>query len=192
MKAVEAGIDPLKAADALIKAIREVGEGFGRGDLFIPDLVGGAEAMKAAMGVIDEEIRRIGGKKESLGTVVAGTVFGDIHDIGKALVCTLLIADGFEVHDLGVDLPAEEFVKAVREYQPDILAMSALLTTTTPELRKVIEALKNEGLRDKVKIIVGGAPVNQDLANEIGADGYRPTAIKAPELVRTLLGIFEM
>lgn len=191
-RAIEEGIDPLQAADVLSDAIKEVGDGFGRGELFIPDLIGGAEAMKSAMRVLEDEIKISDTKKKSLGTVVAGTVYGDIHDIGKTLVCTLLTAAGFNVHDLGVDVPAEEFVRAVKEYKPDSLAMSALLTTTAPELKKVIEALKKEGLRDKITIIVGGAPINAKFAKDIGADGYSPTAVGAPELARRLLNMKEV
>lgn len=186
-RSIDGGFDPIQAVDVLSEAIREVGDGFGRGELFIPDLIGGAEAMKSAMRILEGEIERRGEKMRSSGTVVAGTVHGDIHDIGKTLVCTLLTAAGFTVHDLGVDVPAEEFVRAVREYRPDILAMSALLTTTAPELKKVIEALKEEKLMGKTKIIVGGAPINREFAKDIGADGYSPTAIGATGLVRRLL-----
>jgi len=187
-KAVEEGVDPIRAADILSEAIKEIGDGFGRGVLFIPDLIGGAEAMKSAMRVLEGEIKRRNVRRENLGTVVAGTVYGDIHDIGKTLVCTLLTAAGFAVYDLGVDVPAEVFVKAVKEYKPDVLAMSALLTTTAPELRKVIDALRSGGLRSRVKVIVGGAPISDGFAREIGADGYSSTAVGATELVLRLLG----
>jgi methanogenic corrinoid protein MtbC1 len=187
-KAVEEGVDPVRAADVLSEAIREIGDGFGRGTLFIPDLIGGAEALKSAMRVLEGEIKQRNVRRENLGTVVAGTVYGDIHDIGKTLVCTLLTAAGFTVHDLGVDVPAEVFVKAVKEYKPDVLAMSALLTTTAPELRKVIDALRRGGLRSSVRVIVGGAPISDGFAREIGADGYSSTAVGATELVLRLLG----
>jgi len=190
-KAIEEDIDPIRAADVLSEAVKEIGDGFGRGVLFIPDLIGGAEAMKSAMRVLEAHMKRSDAQKRSLGTVVAGTVQGDIHDIGKSLVCTLLSTAGFTVHDLGVDVPAEKFVQAVKEYRPDILAMSALLTTSVPELRKVVEALTREGLRGRTKILVGGAPVNESFAREIGADGYSPTAIGATELARKLLGAKE-
>jgi corrinoid protein of di/trimethylamine methyltransferase len=187
-KAVEEGVDPIRAADVLSEAIREIGDGFGRGALFIPDLIGGAEAMKSAMRVLEDELKRRDVRRENLGTVVAGTVYGDIHDIGKTLVCTLLTTAGFAVYDLGVDVSAEAFVKAVERYKPDILAMSALLTTTAPELRKVIDALRSGGLRDRVKVIVGGAPINDRFAKEIGADGYSPTAVGAAKLALWLMG----
>ncbi|MCD6257897.1 corrinoid protein [Candidatus Aerophobetes bacterium] len=187
-RAVEEKLDPLRVLDAMTVAIREVGDAFGRGDLWLPDLVGAADAMQAAMPIIEEEIKRTGAKRESLGTVVAGTVFGDIHSIGKTMVCTLLTAEGFKVHDLGVNIKAEEFLQAIRNYNADILAMSALMTMTAPEQKKVIEQLKKEGLRDKIKIMVGGGAITEEFAKEIGADGYDPTAPGAVKLARKLIG----
>ena len=187
-KAVEAKIDPIKAADALTEAIRQVGDRFGRGELWLPDLVGAADAMQAAMPILEAELKRIDAKRETLGIVVAGTVFGDIHSIGKSMVCTLLIAGGFEVHDLGVNIKAEEFLEAVEKYQADILAMSALLTTTAIEQRKVIDALKAKGIRGKVKVMVGGGAITEEFAKGIGADGYDPTAPGAVELAKRLVG----
>ena len=187
-RAVEEKLDPLKVLNAMTVAIREVGDAFGRGDLWLPDLVGAADALQAAMPIIEEEIKRTGAKRESLGTVVAGTVFGDIHSIGKTMVCTLLTAEGFKVHDLGVNIKAEQFVEAIDKYNADILAMSALMTMTAPEQKKVIEHLKKEGLRDKVKIMVGGGAITEDFAREIGADGYDPTAPGAVKLARKLIG----
>jgi corrinoid protein of di/trimethylamine methyltransferase len=187
-KAVEEKIDPIRILDAMTAAIRQIGDGFGRGELWLPELISAAEAMSSAMPMVEEEIKRTRGKRESLGTVVAGTVYGDIHNIGKTMVCTLLTAEGFVVHDLGVDIKAEEFMEAIRRYKPDILAMSALMTTTIPEQRKVIETLKKEGLRDKIRIMVGGAAVNERFAKEVGADGYDPTALGAVKLARTLVG----
>jgi len=187
-RAVEEKLDPLRVLDAMTVAIREVGDAFGRGDLWLPDLVGAADAMQAAMPIIEEEIKRTGAKRESLGTVVAGTVFGDIHSIGKTMVCTLLTAEGFKVHDLGVNIKAEEFLQAIRNYSADILAMSALMTMTAPEQKKVIEQLKKEGLRDKIKIMVGGGAITEEFAKDIGADGYDPTAPGAVKLARRLIG----
>jgi len=187
-KAVEAKIDPIKAADALTEAIRQVGDRFGRGELWLPDLVGAADAMQAAMPILEEELKRTGVRRETLGIVVAGTVFGDIHSIGKSMVCTLLTAGGFEVHDLGVNIKAEEFLEAVEKYQADVLAMSALLTTTALEQRKVIDALKAKGIREKVKVMVGGGAITAEFAKSIGADGYDPTAPGAVELARRLVG----
>jgi len=187
-KAVGEKVDPLQALDALTEAIRQVGDGFGRGDLWLPDLVGAADAMQAAMPIIEEELKKIGAKREALGIVVAGTVFGDIHSIGKSMVCTLLIAGGFEVHDLGVDIKAEEFLEAIDKYQANILAMSALLTMTAPEQRKVIGLLKERGIRERVRIMVGGGAITQEFADEIGADGYDPTAPGAVNLAKRLVG----
>ena len=186
-KTVEEKIDPIKALDVMTESIRQVGDRFGKGELWLPDLVGAADAMQAAMPIIEEELKRTGMKRETLGSIVAGTVFGDIHNIGKTMVCTLLTAEGFEVHDLGVNIKAEEFVEAIENYKADILAMSALLTMTAPEQRKVIAILKEKGVRDKVKIMVGGGAITQDFAKSIGADGYDPTAPGAVELAKRLV-----
>ena len=137
--------------DALTETIRQIGDRFSKGELWLPDLVRAANAMQSAMPTLEEELRRKGGELKALGTVVVGTVFGDIHSIGKAMVCTLLTAGGFNVHDLGVNVKAEEFVTAVKEYKPDILAMSALLTMTAPEQRKIVETLVIQGMRSKGK-----------------------------------------
>jgi len=187
-KAVEEKIAPLKALDALTEAIREVGDGFGKGELFLPEIVGAADAMKSATPIIEEELKKMGAKRDSVGTVVMGTVFGDIHDIGKSMVCMLLATDGFEVIDLGVNVEAERFIESVRKYKPDILGMSALLTSFVSEQKKIINILKKEGLRDKVKIMVGGGALNEATAENIGADGYDPIAPGALKLARRLVG----
>jgi len=187
-KAVQKKIDPIEALDVMTVAIRQIGDGFGKGELWLPDLVGAAAAMTSAMPIIEEEIKRVGAKRESVGTVVIGTVYGDIHTIGKTMVATLLTADGFAVNDLGINVTAESFVQGIAENKADILAMSALMTTTAPEQRKIIETLKREGLRDKVKIMVGGGAITQDFADSIGADGYDPTAPGAVKLARRLVG----
>jgi methylmalonyl-CoA mutase cobalamin-binding domain/chain len=187
-KAVEEKIAPLKALDALTEAIREVGDGFGKGELFLPEIVGAADAMKSATPIIEEELKKMGAKRDSVGTVVMGTVFGDIHDIGKSMVCMLLATDGFEVIDLGVNVEAERFIESVRKYKPDILGMSALLTSFVSEQKKIINTLKEEGLRDKVKIMVGGGALNEATAENIGADGYDPIAPGAVKLARRLVG----
>jgi corrinoid protein of di/trimethylamine methyltransferase len=187
-KAVDAGINPTETLAAMTNAIREIGDGFSSGDLFLPDLVGGADAMTAAVPIVQAEIQRIGAKAETTGTVVIGTVYGDIHSIGKTMVATLLQAEGFTVHDVGINVTAEQFVEAVRTHKPDLLAMSALMTMTSPEQRKVIDNLKEQGLRDGVKIMVGGGAITQEFADSIGADGYDPTAPGAAKLARTLVG----
>ena len=187
-KAVDAGIKPSEILAAMTDAIRQIGEGFNRGDLFLPDLVGGADAMSAATPIVQEQIQRLGAKTQSTGTVVIGTVYGDIHTIGKTMVATLLQAEGFTVHDIGINVTAEQFVEATRKHKPDILAMSALMTMTAPEQRKVIEILKAQGLRDGVKVMVGGGALTQEFADTIGADGYDPTAPGAARLARRLMG----
>ena len=186
-KAVDEKVDPIEALDTLTVAVRQVGDGFSRGELWLPDLVGAAAAMQAAIPVLEEELRRRRVKRKSLGIVVIGTVFGDIHNIGKDMLSTLLTAGGFEVHDLGINVKAEKFLEAIEEYETDILAMSALLTTTALEQRKVIETLREKGIRDKVKIMVGGGAITQEFADQIGADGYDPTAPGAVELARSLV-----
>jgi len=188
-QAIEDGVDPLIVMDALTDAIKQVGDGFGRGDLFLPDLVGAASAMESAAPVVRKEIEKRGKKQESPGRVVIGTVFGDIHTIGKSMVASLLTAEGLEVYDLGIDVPTEKFVEAVRECDPNILAMSALLTTTAPEATKVVDMLKKEGLRDRLKIMVGGGAITEPFAEDIGADGYAPIAPGAVTLARTWLGL---
>ena len=187
-QAVEQGLDPLSALGAMTEAIRLVGDAFGANQLWLPDLIGASDAMSAATSIVEAEIKRTGAKRESLGTVVIGTVFGDIHSIGETMVAALLAAEGFEVHDLGINTTAEQFVEAVKTYEADILAMSALLTTTAPEQRKVIDTLKKEGLREKLRIMVGGGAITTAFAESIGADGYDPTAPGAAKLARRLVG----
>lgn len=187
-RAIGENIEPLVILDALTVSIREVGDLFGKGELWLPDLVGAASAMQAAMPVIEKKLKDAGVKRQSLGVVVIGTVFGDIHNIGKDMVCTLLTAGGFEVHDLGVNVPAEKFITAINEHGANILAMSALLTTTAPEQRKVIDQLNSSGVRKNIKIIVGGGAITSSFADDIGADGYEPTAPGAVALARRLVG----
>jgi methanogenic corrinoid protein MtbC1 len=180
--------DPLAALNVMTEAIREIGEGFRKGDLYLPDLVGGSSAMLSAMPIIEEEIKRSGKDKGETITVVVGTVYGDIHSIGKTMVSTLLIAGGFTVHDIGVNIKPDEFVNAVKKYNADILAMSALMTMTAPQQKRTIEALVREGLRKKVKVMVGGSAITEEFADSIGADGYDSTAPGAVELAKKLIG----
>jgi len=187
VKAVEEGIDPGKILDVTTEVIRKIGDGFAKGELFLPDLVGAASAMSEAISIVEMEIEKSGKKVEKLGTVVLGTVKGDIHDIGKTMVKTFLVAENFRVIDLGVDVSPEEFIKAIEKYNPEILALSALLTTTIAEQRKIIDTLKDKEIRDKVKVIIGGASTNQEFADEICADGYEATAPRAPRLCKRLL-----
>jgi len=188
-EAIEAGTDPMEAAAALTDEIRQFEDAFGKGDLFLPDLVCASEVLKKAFPVINDAIEKKGQKQASLGKVVIGTVFGDIHSIGKGMVATLLYAAGFKVIDLGINVKGEDFLKAVKEENADVLAMSALLTTTAMEQKKVIQGLKDAGLRDKVKVIVGGSPINQEFADSIGADDYGATAPEGVKVVKRLLGL---
>jgi corrinoid protein of di/trimethylamine methyltransferase len=187
-KALAGGVKPLEIVDGGLSAgLRSVGERFGRGEMFIPDMMMAVEAMKEGMKVVQPELDRMKTSVKSLGTVVIGTVFGDIHDIGKSIVATMLEMNGYRVVDLGVNVPAVSFVQKVREVRPEVLGLSALLATTMREQKGVIEAVKKEGLRDRVKIIVGGAPVSEHWAREIGADGYGANAEMAVQLVRKLV-----
>lgn len=187
-KAAEKKVDPVKTLEVVTETLRAVGEGFGKGELWLPDLIGAADATQAAIPIIDAEIKKTGAKRKSAGKVVLGTVAGDIHDIGKAMVASLLRADGFEVIDLGINVPDTEFAEAVRKHEPDILAMSALLTITSFQMISVIATLTEKGLRDKVKIMVGGGAITQEFANQIGADGYEVSAPKAVPLAKKLVG----
>lgn len=184
---VDEGLDPVTALDVISEAMQVVGEGYQSGELWLPDLVGAANVSQKALPILEEEIKKRGQKTKSLGTVVIGTVSGDIHTIGKSMVGVLLVAAGFRVIDVGADVPTETFVAAVRENDADILALSALLTTTAPEQGKTIEALKEAGLRNRVKIMVGGGAITQRFADNIGADGYGATAPGAVELAKSLL-----
>ncbi len=189
-EAVQQGVPPLEAINrGYVPGMDTVGEGFHSGELFLPDLVLAAEAMKAAVAVLEPEMARLGAGREVPGKVVIGTVQGDIHDIGKTLVATMLSTAGFEVYDLGVSVPVQSFVDKARETGADIVAMSALLTTTMVKQREVIQALEAAGLRPGVKVMVGGAPVTRRWAEQIGADGFSEDAIGAVALAKQLLDL---
>jgi corrinoid protein of di/trimethylamine methyltransferase len=190
-KALDGGHSPQELIDALTAALKEVGEKFEKGEFFLAELVTAGEAAKT---VISEYLRPLLKKtstREAAGSIVIGTVAGDIHDIGKGIVASMFFTAGFEVIDLGVDVPVEKFVETTREKKPDIVAMSALLSTTLPMQREVIEALKENNLRDQVRVIVGGSPVTDEWAKEIGADGYGEDAVAGVKLVKKLLNISE-
>jgi 5-methyltetrahydrofolate--homocysteine methyltransferase len=170
---------------ALITAMEEVGSQYEEGKKFIPEMLLSAEAMTAALAVLRPILAQSDVKKT--GSVVMGTVQGDVHDIGQKMVCIMLEGAGFEVFSLGADVPASDFVKAVKTKSPDLLGMSALLTTTAPRMKQVIATLEAEGLRDKVKIMVGGAVLNQKLASDFGADGFAPDAASAVRLAKSLM-----
>ena len=182
------GIPPLNAINyGYVPGMHDVGEQFARGQMFLPDMMASAEAMRAAMAVLDPELKRLGTERPMAGVVVLGTTKGDIHEIGKILVGTLLTANGFRVHDLGVDVSGEKFAAKARELEADIVGVSALLTTTMRNQKTVVEALEKDGLRSRVKIMVGGAPVTRRWAEEIGADGYAKDAMSAVALAQELM-----
>lgn len=188
-EALRAEIDPLEAIERGFKpGMDVVGEGFARGELFIPDLMMSGEAMKTAIAVLEPELLKRKQQRQVLGRVVIGTVQGDIHEIGKTLVATMLAANGFEVHDLGVDVPAQGFLDKVREVDADVMGLSALLTTTILNQEAVILSLQEAGLRDKVKVIIGGVPASPEWAEEIGADAYAENATEAVDVVKALVG----
>ena len=155
--------------------------------MFLPDMMASAEAMRAAMSVLDPELRRLGTQRPMAGVVLLGTTKGDIHEIGKILVGTMLTAHGFQVHDLGVDVAGEKFAAKARELKADIVGVSALLTTTMRNQKSVVEALEREGLRSNVRVMVGVAPVTRRWAEEIGADGYAKDAMSAVVLAQELM-----
>ena len=187
-KALEAGIEPyIVITEGPVPGITKVGVLFDRGQLFLPELLLAGIAMKAATAICTAQVPE--SKTISAKKVVIGTVEGDIHEIGKSIVITFLLANGFEVYDLGSDVPSEKFVEKVLEVKPDVVGTSALITTTMGEQKTVIEALKKAGLRDKVKIIIGGAPTNQSWADQIGADAYGENAIDAVRKIKQLTGL---
>jgi corrinoid protein of di/trimethylamine methyltransferase len=187
-QSIAANMDPLEAiSNGFVVGVSTVGEAFGRGEAFLPELVMAGEAMKLAVATLDPELKKRGAERKMLGKVVIGTVEGDIHEIGKSLVATMLAASGFEVFDLGVDTPGDKLIGKVLEVNANILAMSALLTTTMVRQREVIEELEKEGLRQRIKVMVGGAPVTRDWVATIRADGYSEDAIGAVALARQLM-----
>jgi corrinoid protein of di/trimethylamine methyltransferase len=187
-RALAEGLDPLEAVNqGYLPGMQQVGVDFGAHILFLPDVVIAAEAMKKATAILEPEMARRGSERIVAGRVVLGTVKGDIHEIGKSLVGTLLSANGFEVYDLGVDVPFAKFAEKAREVNADIVGVSALLTTTMTGQQSVIEALDDQGLRPRVKVMVGGAPVTREWAEKIGADGYSGDALAAVALAKSLV-----
>lgn len=185
-QAIEAKIDPLVILDRLNAAIRTVGEKFRQGDVFITDLVGSAEAMKAGVQILEPLILKNRKQVETLGKIAMATAEGDIHDIGKNIVITLLRAAGFEVTDLGVDVPMEKIVETVRKETAQVVGVSALLTSTVASQERLIRRLIELGIRDSVKVIVGGAAVTREWSNRIGSDGYAPDGLSTVDLVKQL------
>jgi corrinoid protein of di/trimethylamine methyltransferase len=188
-QALEAGLEPLTVInEGLVPGMNIVGDKFQSGEYFLPHLIIAASGMQQAMELLEPELQARQEALERAGTLVIGSVAGDIHEIGKSLVGTMMSASGFQVHDLGVDVPTATFVAKVKETGANLLGLSALLTTTMTVQREVIEALEEAGIRDQVKVIIGGAPVSQEWADTIGADGYAEDAVGAIELAKQLVG----
>ena len=187
-RAVDKKLPPLEVIEnGFVKGIREVGRLWEEGSLFLPELVMGAEAMKKAMAVLQPSLDRGEAAPNVSGRVVIGTIEGDIHDIGKTLVATMLSANGFEIKDLGADVPASRFIEEAENMKADCIAISALLTTTMNGQKRVIEGLEERSMRQGVKVVVGGAPCSEDWAMGIGADGYAGDAVGAVKLVKRLI-----
>ena len=185
-QAIADGVEPQAIINGyMIKAMEEVGQRFQRGEAFVPNLLMAARAMKGSLDILKPLMK--GDASTTLGKVVIGTVKGDLHEIGKNLVASMLEGCGFEVINLGVDVPSDKFIAAIKENNADILCLSALLTTTMNYMKDVIEALKADGLRDQVKVMVGGAPVTAMFAEQVGADGYSEDASEAVALARRLV-----
>jgi 5-methyltetrahydrofolate--homocysteine methyltransferase len=184
---LEAELDPtIILNDGMIAAMREVGCRFEAGEYYVPEMLIAARAMQSGMAILKPHLQQA--DRKSSGKVVIGTVKGDLHDIGKNLVSLMLEGAGYEIVDLGVDVPSEEFVKQATHLKPDIVAMSALLTTTMPSMKTTIDALTAAGLRNHIKVIIGGAPVTESYAHQIEADGFSTDASRAVNLVNELLG----
>ena len=188
-EALQRGIDPLEAiSKGLARGAKELGDRFGRGEVFLVDLMLAGEAMKAGTAMLLPNVKEASTRRQSLGKVMMGTVKGDIHSIGKDIVATLMEAEGFEIENIGEDIPEGTFVGKVKEHKPSVLGLSSLMTVTMPAQREVIKLLENDALRSQVKVIVGGAPTSQNWADEIGADGWAGDAVSATKKVRQLVG----
>lgn len=183
------GVDPIEAIEkGLAKGIMKVGDDFGAGEVFLPELIMAADVMKQATSILDEKIKSSGATRTSLGQMVIGTVKGDIHDIGKSVVASVLQANGYNVEDIGIDVAIDGFIESVKQNNADVLGMSTLLTLPLQVMGEVIATMKEAGLKDKVKVIVGGCPVTQEFADEIGADAVGFDAADAVKKVGKLLG----
>jgi corrinoid protein of di/trimethylamine methyltransferase len=192
-QALAAGLEPMAIIDqGLIPGMDIVGEKFSSGEFFLPNLIISANGMQEAMKLLEPELSARQQERKSAGKVVIGTVHGDIHEIGKSLVATMLSANGFQVYDLGVDVSVETFLAKIRETDANLLGLSALLTTTMVVQREIITALKQAGLRERVKVMVGGAPVTRSWAEEVGADGYAEDAIGAVVVAKQLASVKQL
>lgn len=187
-KALSEGFSPQEILnEGMIRGMNEVGVKFKANEIYVPEVLIAARAMKAGMEILKPKLAETG--VEPVGKMIIGTVKGDLHDIGKNLVAMMMEGAGFEVIDLGIDVPAEKFIQAIEEYQPQLVGMSALLTTTMIQIRENIKAFQEASIRDQVKVMIGGAPVTQKFADEVGADGYAPDAASAVDKAKELLGI---
>lgn len=185
-EAIDEGINPQEVINEyMVKAMEEIGARFESGKAFVPNLLMSARAMKGSLDLLKPLLKSDG--SQSAGKVVIGTVKGDLHDIGKNLVASMLEGCGFEVINLGVDVSSEKFIEAIREHNADVICMSALLTTTMNYMKEVVAAIEAAGLKDKVKVMIGGAPLSKSFADQIGADGYSDNANSAVQLAKTLI-----
>jgi corrinoid protein of di/trimethylamine methyltransferase len=185
-----AGVDPVEAVEkGLAKGINQVGVDFGAGVIFLPELAMAADTMKQGAAILDAKIRESGAKRMSHGTIVIGTIKGDIHDIGKSVVAAVLQANGYNVVDIGIDVDIDRFIQALKDHNADVLGMSTLLTLPLMTMGEVIERLKQIGMRDTIKVIVGGCPVTQEFADEIGADAVGFDAQDAVVKLDGLMGV---
>lgn len=188
-RGIDDGLDPLDMINEGVRsALDLMGERFALGDIFLPEIVLGSKAADAALGVLEPELLRRGSSAEKLGKVLMATVKGDIHDIGKNIVTLLMKAANLEVVDIGADKAGEEILAAAKEHKVDVIGLSALLTTTMPRIKEMLELLQESGVRDQYKVIVGGAPVTQEFADVVGADGYGSDATRAVDVTKKLLG----
>ena len=187
-KALAEGLTPVEILnDGLIKGMSEVGVKFKANEIYVPEVLIAARAMKAGMEILKPKLAESG--VEPVAKMVIGTVKGDLHDIGKNLVSMMMEGAGFEIIDLGIDVPADKFIQAVKDNKPHVVGMSALLTTTMIQIRENIKAFIEAGIRNNVKVLIGGAPVTQKFTDEVGADGYAPDAASAVDKAKELLGI---
>lgn len=186
-EALNSGIDPIDIINTLNEALEEVGKKYENGEYFLAELMMAGYLASQIVNTLKPYL--VKKERKTLGKIIFGTVKGDIHDIGKNIVIMMLQAAGFEVIDLGVDVPVEKFMEALINEKPNVLCMSALLTSTMYEIKNVIDTLKENNLRDRVKIVIGGRPITKDFANEVGADGYAEDAIKAVKVIKELIGI---
>ncbi len=191
-QAIEDGVDVDTIINTMSDAMKVVGEKFSKGEYFITEMLLGAHAFKAGFDVLrpklEEKVKKTGGQSKK-GVIVLGTVINDIHDIGKNMVASALQAAGFEVHDIGIDVPLEKFIEKAEEVNADIIALSALLTTTMGETKNLIELLKQSGVREKYKVLIGGAPISQKFADAVGADAYGEDAFDAVNKAKKLMGL---